>query len=596
MIDNAVKYRLRILDAAAHLFEVECTVEVSVGEVQWRLPDWIPGSYMIRDFARHIVSLDAALDGHEIACEKVTKNSWQAVATQAGELTLRYQVYAWDLSVRGAHLDQTHGFFNGTSVFVSIDGTEHQPHQVRIETTSACPDWRVATSMRAVQLDASGFGTYKSTDYDEFIDHPFEMGTFERVEFEACGVPHEVVFTGRYHGDLERVCADLKTICEAQIQFFGTPAPMERYVFMVMVVGDGYGGLEHRASTALMIERNCLPVHGEKAVSDDYLKFLGLCSHEYFHTWNVKRIRPAAFVPFDLTQEVYTSQLWAFEGITSYYDDLFLLRTGLIDAERYLSLVSQTITRVYRGSGRHKQSLSESSFDAWTKFYKQDENAPNAIVSYYAKGMLVAMGLDLVMRQRTGNQLGLDDVMHTLWQQYCDGLVGIEDGHIEQVAEELCGSDLSDFFDVAVRGVEDLPLDEYLAAAGVEMRWMSAEASAEKGLALDKGDCETTASLGVQLGKGTHINYAFTDGAAHRAGLSAGDELLAWNGVRLHAGGLKSQLKRQIPGDKIEITAFRRDELMQFDVELQPAPHDTCRLRSKEGYEDLRDEWLMPDA
>ncbi|MGB0867896.1 MAG: M61 family metallopeptidase [Granulosicoccaceae bacterium] len=316
MNESGVHYRLSVLDAHAHLFEVECRVGVEAGEHSWSLPDWIPGSYMIRDFARHIVKLEACLDGQALAIEKRDKSSWYTRVEQAGELILTYQVYAWDLSVRGAHLDQTHGFFNGTSVFVSVAGTESQPHIMQLAASTELPNWQVATAMEPVSVDPSGYGSYRSNDYDELIDHPVEMGTFERLHFEACGVQHELVLTGLYHADLERVCRDLKKICEAQIRFFGEPAPMQRYVFLVMVVGDGYGGLEHRASTALVIGRDNLPIHGESGVSEAYLKFLGLCSHEYFHTWNVKRIRPAEFVPFDLSREVYTKQLWAFEGIT----------------------------------------------------------------------------------------------------------------------------------------------------------------------------------------------------------------------------------------------------------------------------------------
>lgn len=593
MTDSEVKYRLSVLDASAHLFGVECRVPVAAGKLNWSLPDWIPGSYMIRDFARNVVELSATLDDKPLACEKQGKSQWQAIAEQSGELCLRYEVYAWDLSVRGAHLDQTHGFFNGTSVFVSVSGTEAWSHQVELLANAELPDWQVATSMPVASVGTAGYGSYVCKDYDELIDHPVEMGTFERVHFDACGVPHEVVLTGRYHADLDRICADLKKICEAQIRFFGEPAPMDQYVFLVMVTGDDYGGLEHRASTALMIGRDNLPIAGESGVSDDYLKFLGLCSHEYFHTWNVKRIRPAEFVPFDLSREVHTRQLWAFEGITSYYDDLFLLRAGLIDTKRYLDLVSQTVTRVYRCGGRFKQSLSDSSFDAWTKFYKQDENAPNAIVSYYAKGMLVAMALDLVMRMRTDNRVGLDQVMRHLWQEYLAGKEGIEDGHIERVAEQLVGSSLKDFFDLAVRGADDLPLDEYLATHGVEMRWRAAVSADDKGGALERGGCTERSALGLRLGAGSKVGFVFHDGAAHRAGISAADELVAWDGLRLTASSLKRQLNRHAPGDDVMITAFRRDEMMTFDVCLQSAPLDTCALSTKDGRELLRDEWLL---
>ncbi|MGB0867518.1 MAG: peptidase M61, partial [Granulosicoccaceae bacterium] len=252
-----------------------------------------------------------------------------------------------------------------------------------------------------------------------------------------------------------------------------------------------------------------------------------------------------------------------------------------------------TITRVYRGRGRSLQSLAESSFDAWTKFYKQDENAPNAIVSYYAKGMLVAMALDLVMRMRTDNRVGLDHVMQHLWQEYCEGREGILERHVEEVAERLCGTSLKEFFDVAVRGVGDLPLDEYLAAHGVEMRWRAAVSTDDKGGALERGSSINQAALGLQLGGACKVGFVFQGGAAHAAGVSAGDELVAWNGVRLSATTLKQHLRRHAPGDQVKLVAFRRDELMRFEVQLQSAPLDTCALSTKEGREPLRDEWLL---
>jgi len=257
-------------------------------------------------------------------------------------------------------LDRSHGFFNGTSVFLQLRGRDQEPVTVAIEapTHPECQDWNVATAMQGIELDDNGFGLYRAENYDELIDHPVEMGAFERIEFLAGGVPHEIVLTGAGLCDHERLAADLKRICEYQIDFFGGTAPMERYLFLVMVVGSGYGGLEHRASTALLVTREHLPSPGLEKIEDRYLEFLGLCSHEYFHTWNVKRIKPARFVPYQLDAESPTRLLWFFEGVTSYYDDLFLVRCGLIDTKRYLNLLIKTLTRVHRGAGRHLQSVS----------------------------------------------------------------------------------------------------------------------------------------------------------------------------------------------------------------------------------------------
>ncbi|MCP4766509.1 MAG: M61 family metallopeptidase, partial [Gammaproteobacteria bacterium] len=376
-----IRYQIGSRLPASHYFDVSIHIETPdpVGQ-GLRLPNWIPGSYMIRDFARNLLDLRALGSAGELAIDQIDKSNWRIEPCE-GAVTVSYRVYARDLSVRAAHLDHSHGYYNGSSVFMEVMGQADQPCEVLIERPQAdhCADWRVATSLQREQAEIFGFGSYRALDYDDLIDHPVEMGTFKCVSFIACGVPHDIILTGRFECDEERLATDLRTICEHHIRFFGEPAPMDYYQFQVMVIGNGYGGLEHRASTSLVTRRDSLPKTGQADVDDDYRDFLGLCSHEYFHSWNVKRIKPEAYRPYELQHEVYTDLLWAFEGITSYYDDLGLLRSGLIEPEAYLELLAQVMTRVRRGRGRLRQSVAESSFNAWTKFYKQDENAANAI-------------------------------------------------------------------------------------------------------------------------------------------------------------------------------------------------------------------------
>ena len=394
------------------------------------LPAWIPGSYLIRDFSRQIESLAAYSGARRVAVNKLDNHTWQAAPCD-GPLRVEYEVYAWDLSVRGAHLDETHGFFNGTSVFLRVHGQEQLPCLVDLAPPRGIEGWTVHTSLPEARglpgaARRHGFGLYRAPDYDALIDHPVEMGTPQVVSFTAHGAEHELVFTGVAPKlDLARIADDVRRICETQIAFFEPRtrrAPFldsaDRYVFMTMVTNDGYGGLEHRASTALMTARKDLPVLGQQGQGEGYRGFLGLVSHEYFHTWNVKRIKPAAFAPYDLSQPDLTRLLWVFEGFTSYYDDLLLLRSGAITQADYLRLLAKTITGVARTPGRLKQSVAESSFDAWTRYYKQDENSPNALVSYYTKGSLVALGLDLLIRQETAGARSLDDVMRLLWQRH----------------------------------------------------------------------------------------------------------------------------------------------------------------------------------
>ncbi len=578
----ALLYTIRPHDPGLHLFEVSLTIEQPDPDGQVvSLPAWIPGSYMIREFARNIVQIRAESGGRKLRIAKCDKHTWRA-ARCSGSLRIVYQVYAWDLSVRAAHLDQTHGFFNGTSVFLRVHGQEALPHVVDIQPPAgeAFKGWRVATALPELKARRHRFGTYVAQDYDELVDHPVEMGEFQLVRFEAHGVPHEMAITGRVpHLDAARLAVDLKKICEAQIALFEPAtkrAPMDRYVFLTMAVGDGYGGLEHRASTALLCARADLPVQGQAAMSDGYRGFLGLCSHEYFHTWNVKRIKPDAFAPYDFAQENYTTLLWLFEGFTSYYDDLILLRAGLIGQDAYLGLLAKTLNGVLRGSGRLRQSVAESSFDAWTKYYRQDENAPNAIVSYYAKGSLVALLLDLTIRRETRGARSLDDVMRALWRRYGrefyrpgrgEGVTGDE---VEALFDEVTGLKLKSVFDLAVRGTRDLPLADAFAAFGI----LSDDGQHGDKLALDvrtKNDGQDCRLASVHEG-----------GAAHRAGLSAGDVLVAIDGLRVTAGGLDGLLQRYRRGDTITVHAFRRDELMQFRVVLQPESAPQWRLQMKD--------------
>jgi predicted metalloprotease with PDZ domain len=592
---EVIHYTIRPHDLALHLFEVTLTVSHPDPEGQvLSLPAWIPGSYMIREFARHIVQIRAEADGRKVRLTKLDKHSWRAARCK-GELNITYQVYAWDLSVRAAHLDQTHGFYNGTSVFLQVDGKELLPHVVDIQPPEgeAYAGWRVATSLPELKARRHRFGTYIAQDYDELIDHPVEMGEFSLITFEAHGVPHEMAITGRVPNlDTERLANDLQKICEHQIALFEPRtkrAPMSRYVFLTLAVGDGYGGLEHRASTALLCARSDLPVQGQSALSDGYRSFLGLCSHEYFHTWNVKRIKPAAFAPYDLTQESYTPLLWLFEGFTSYYDDLTLVRTGLIDRSAYLGLLAKTINSVNKGSGRLKQSVAESSFDAWTKYYRQDENSPNAIVSYYQKGSLVALWFDLLIRARTRGKRSLDDVMRALWRRYGRDFyqaghgVGVSDADVEALFDEATGLSLKSVFDHAVRGTKDLPLAEAFAAFAIQLQDRPRKGVPSMGVRTRKegADCK--------------LASVYEGGAAHRAGLSAGDTLVALDDLRITASNLDTLLARYSIGDVVVVHAFRRDELMQFEIILQSdaAPQVKLVMQDKPvtGVK-LRDTWL----
>ncbi len=586
MKNESILYALVPHDLAGHRLRITLTVlnPDPQGQVL-SLPAWIPGSYLIRDFARQVESIRAESQGRPVEIRKTGNHSWRCAPCK-GPLVVEYVVYAWDLSVRSAHVDEAHAFFNGTSVFLAVHGQEHLPCHLLLQAPQEAPHWTVHTSLPEASghpqcAERHGFGMYLAPDYDALIDHPVEMGTPQVVSFEACGAHHEMVFTGVVPNlDLERIADDTRRICEAQIAFFEPETravpfldSSDRYVFMTLVTGDGYGGLEHRASTALMCSRSDLPSKGRADAGEGYENFLGLVSHEYFHTWNVKRIKPAAFAPYKLTRENHTELLWVFEGFTSYYDDLMLLRAGLIDEPAYLKRLARSISMVHRGAGRLKQSVAESSFDAWTRFYKQDENSPNALVSYYTKGSLVAAGLDLAIRQATGDTHSLDDVMRLMWERYGRDFyrgkpVGIEEDAMAELILEATGFDASDYLARHAYGREDVPLAELLAPHGITLSWKLAknELGLDARLRSSQNQCS--------------IATVYEDGVAHRAGLSAGDVIVAIAGLRVQdEKSLQSILNRHRAGDRLPIHVFRRDELRQFELELvEPAATD-CELQ-----------------
>jgi len=589
--------------AEAHLFRVELTVgEPDPAGQVLSMPAWIPGSYMIRDFARQVISLHAWRGGRQVPVTKLDKQSWRCDAGE-GPLQVSYQVYARELSVRSAYLDTTRGYFNGTSVFLSVREREGLPCHVSIRRPdgSAYQDWELATSMEPVAVETSGFGLYGAADYADLIDHPVEMGRFTRTQFAVAGVTHELVISGSHRADLDRLSRDLPRICSQHIALFGE-LPLQRYVFLIHAVGEGYGGLEHSTSCSLVCAREDLPLVGEADVGNGYRQLLGLCSHEYFHLWNVKRIRPRVFVENNLDREVHTRLLWVFEGFTSYYDDLALVRSGLITPDSYFELLARNITRLLRGKGRFRQTLEESSFDAWTKFYKQDENAPNGIVSYYTKGSVVALALDLTIRLGTAGEKSLDDVMRALWDRYGDPSCGIGEDEIEALVGQVTGLQLQRFFDIALRGTTDLDLAGLLNPFGISMRLRPARDQDDQGGLITDGavtDERPPSVLGVRYptkGEVVELSHVLEGGAAQKAGLAAGDIVVAVNRIRVRPYNLEKSIARLPPGQSVPVHAFRRDELMQFLVTPQPAPADTCELGVIEGAPAtalrLRRDWL----
>ena len=583
-----IKYTVSLESANQHLIDVSMTVEQTLkkGQELW-LPDWIPGSYMIRDFSRNIVTLNAYEDKTTIKLFKKSKSTW-VLQEDVDKLTIHYQVYAWDLSVRSAHFDDQHCFFNGTSTFLALRKLEELPHQVEIVMPkySGLKDWRVATSMKEINVDKSGFGIYQSYNYAELIDHPFEIADYVEVDFLVCGIEHKMVFVEAPKNiDLKRIAKDVQSICQYECEFFGDKKPpFDQYLFMTFVQKQGFGGLEHMSSTALHCSHADLPLIGEGKTnkSTDYQKFLSLCCHEYFHCWNVKRIKPAKFGAYQLQQEVNTELLWFFEGITSYYDELFLVRAGVITPENYLDMIAKNITRYMRGSGRQKQSIADSSFDAWTKFYKQDENASNAIVSYYVKGGLVAFCLDIEIRKLTDNKFSLDDLMMELWSSYGKRLVGVGENDIQSLTEKIVGQSMQEYFNHLLYSTEELKLDSLFSNFGICFQLLPESKKMDKGGFVDKKvQREPTCSLGINhttSASGAKIITVFDGGSASLSRLSSGDIIIALDGYKVSSSELDKLIAKFPDGSEVEISYFRRDKLYQRRIKLSSSVPNTCYL------------------
>ena len=579
--DAEVFYHLQPSNPAAHLFSVTCRIARPDPEGQVvSLPAWAPGSYLIREYARHVVSLEMVTASERVPLHKLDKAHWRAPVVD-GPLVLQAEIYAFDLSVRGAYLDAEHAFINGFCLFLRPEGLADQPCAVQIDPPPGDSHWQLATAMRRLSGSEMEFGAFAAQSYDELIDQPMLLGDLQRQCFDVLGVPHELVVQGCEQADLERVSEDLKEICTAQSELFGDALPMSHYSFLTTALNAGYGGLEHRDSCALVCSRGDLPRAGDSEANPRYRKFLGLCSHEYFHLWNVKRLRPAELTPYALDRENYTRQLWLFEGITSYYDDLMLARSGVVTSDEYLQLLGQSLTRVYRSRGRRLQSLEEASFDTWIKFYRQDENSANALVSYYTKGAMVALALDLELRLRSSGAVSLDDVMRAFWQEYGEADHGVPQGAFERIAEEASGLRLEEFFEQNLRGNVDPPIAILLAQFAVRLQMRAAESATDSGGTVGKRPARPRPWLGVntQVSAGrVLVANVLSDGPALQAGVSAGDEIIAINGERVNAENFEAIQNRLREGEPAKIHVFRRDDLRELDLEPVRPPRDTAYL------------------
>ncbi|MGF2683879.1 M61 family metallopeptidase [Acinetobacter johnsonii] len=538
-------YQIEFDDYRQHLIHVTLRFVADPTQVL-SLPTWIPGSYLIREFSKHIESVRAYdEEGRLLEIQKFEKNKWRLFNTDHELITVEYDVYAYDLSVRGAYVDQTRLYVNPACACLGLEGQEDKAVEVEVFLPDELEHFQLATGMASKSLVKGRF-TLKAKNYAELIDAPFELAEQTRFSFEAKGIPHEFVVSGKHAMNAARMQQDIEKICATEISMFGS-APFSNYTFMTMATANSYGGLEHPNSTSLISPREDLPKANEpEEPSEDYQRFLGLCSHEYFHSWLVKFIRPENFVNYDLNKEGYTSLLWIFEGFTSYYDDLILLRSGVISQASYIKLLKTQIDRYLQNPGRFVQSVSESSFDAWVKFYRQDENSNNAGTSYYNKGCLVALCLDLGLRLRGSS---LDALMHKLYENALKG-IQVHERTIVELCNELTGDNWIEQINHLINTTDELPLDQLFPEFGLSYS-LKNDKSLPLGLKL------------VEKPEGVLVQSARRDGAAAQAGLSAHDVIIAIDGLKATMKLVEKYAKQE---GSYSILAFRRDELMSFDV------------------------------
>ncbi len=543
-----IHYQVAMPQPENHLFEVTLhLVGYPFSTLDLKLPVWTPGSYLVREYAKHLQDFTAFADNKPLIWRKISKNHWQVETANVSDVTIKYRIFANELTVRTNHLDSTHGYFNGAALFFRLPEFDKQPIFVTIVTPTS--EWRVTTALPPVPGQVN---TFCALDFDTLVDSPFEIGSHQVYHFQVCDKPHELAIWGRGNFQAQQMIADITKIIEVEAQMFGG-LPYERYVFLVHLFAQAYGGLEHKNSCSLIYQR-----FGFRD-REKYDRFMQLVAHEFFHLWNVKRIRPKELEVFDYDQENYTPCLWFCEGTTSFYDLLIPLRAGIYDVKSFLNNWGKEITRYLTTPGRKVQPLSESSFDAWIKLYRQDANSGNSQISYYLKGEMISLLLDLLIRCRHHNKRSLDDVMVQMWQKFGKGEIGYTSEQLQEVIASVAGIDLSDFFKRYIDGTEELPFNQYLEPFGLQL----------------VPQIETEPYLGMRVGN-EHgrdiIKFVEVGSPAQLAGIDPGDELLAIDGIKVTANQLSDRLKDYQPTDMIQVAVFHQDELRIYPVSLASPP------------------------
>ena len=559
-----------------HLFEVEVAIKRTADgpqEEQLVMPVWTPGSYLVREFARNVQDFTASSAANQpLKSEKINKYTWRVVTNGAREWHATYRVYANELSVRTSELNSSHAFWNNANLLMYLEGFLNNASTVHV----LAPDvWKVATGLPPVLGQKN---TFRAENFDVLYDSPFEASNFKTLVFNVKGIPHRIVIDGEGNYDPERMRRDVQKIVETEVETMGE-IPYHDYTFILHLRANAGGGLEHLNSTALGYPRFGFKIQtGDRATSAspaaavtferDYRGFLSLVAHEFFHLWNVKRIRPDALGPFDYTKENYTKLLWVAEGITDYYADLSVRRAGLITENEFLTATARAIQNLQNTPGRKEQTVEESSFDTWIKFYRQDENSINSQVSYYDKGAILGLLLDLEIRQRSKNAKSLDDVMRYLYVEFFKKNRNYTPADFQKACELMAGSSLEDFFNRYVRGTEELNYSVALEAAGLRLDTTSTGADEKVDFGADVTDEEGRLM----------VRRVYAGSPAYEQGLNAGDQIVALDNMRVTKDFFNARLAEKKPGDLVTLTIFRFDDLSNLLIKLGERREGTYRI------------------
>jgi predicted metalloprotease with PDZ domain len=588
-----LSYRLSFPQPHTHLYEVTFTIgNVAAPRIDLQMPVWTPGSYLVREFGKNVQDFEArGANGDRLNWQKTDKSTWRVEAGASSDrpktISVSYRVYANELTVRTSHLDSSHAYFNGASVFMYVKDTTNLPLKLKIDAPEG---WRVTTPL-GLEPGADGF--YSSPNYDVLVDSPTEVGKHQLLEFTARGKTHRIAIWGEAAYDPARLKDEFAKIVEEGARMFGG-LPYDHYTFILHIQPEIGGGLEHLNSTT------CQTTPRAFTTRRSYRNFLGLVSHEYFHLWNVKRIRPLALGPFDYQRENYTRALWVSEGITDYYGEQLLRRAGLISTQEYLEGIANNILSYESTPGRLEQTAESASFDSWIKFYRPDENSINTAMSYYLRGDLLGWLLDFEIRTRTGGARSLDDVMRLLLENYGLPKPGFADAGLKAAFEKVAGGDLTDFFKRYVNGNEEIDFDAYLNKAGLRL---SRGYRPDTFGAGSKSDKPGTLGLRTRIYGDRVIAANVIAGLpAYEGGINAGDELVAIDGKRIGAGNANERinvLEELWAGQNVMLTIFRRERLMNFELTAAVKPFDLYRIAEARDANPqqvaLRQAWLREE-